>query len=284
MAIATSAEARGLDPDEPLLVAALAQLGVVAEPVVWDDEAADWPSYELVVVRSTWDYAPKRDAFVAWARRVEGVTRLANAAGVIDWNTDKRYLRDLADGGVPVVPTTWVEPGDAIAAPADEVVVKPAVSAGSKDTARYAPGAGEAAAAHVSSLTSAGRVAMVQPYLGGVDVHGETALLYVGGVYSHAIRKAPLLVAGAGFVEGLFAAESIRPRDPSPVERAVAEDVLDAVPFERSSLLYARVDLVPGTDGEPLLLELELTEPSMFLEEDAVAPMRLALGIADVLS
>lgn len=293
IALATSAEFPDLDEDGPALVKALADRDVAAEPAVWTDAATDWSAYDLVVVRATWDYAPRRDEFLAWVRRVESVTRIANPAQVLEWNTDKTYLRTLADAGLPVVPTDWLVPGDVFAPPVQgEYVVKPAVSAGSKDTNRYCAGEhDELAVTHASGLLAAGRTVMVQPYLHEVDEAGETALLFFGGVFSHAVRKGPLLTPAMEPVTGAYKEEEMSPREPTAREREVAEAVLDtlatAAPASRDHLAYARVDLVPDHDGEPTLLELELTEPSMFLVHDgaagALAGPRFADTIVEVL-
>ena len=289
IAIATAAEFPDLDEDGPALLAALAERGAAAEPVVWDDPDVDWSTYDIVAIRATWDYAPRRDEFVSWAHRVAAVTRLLNPAPVVEWNTDKTYLRALADAGLPVVPTDWLVPGDAFAAPvAGEYVVKPAVSAGSKDTNRYRAGEhDELAVAHVGGLLAAGRTVMVQPYLHEVDSVGETALLFTGGTFSHAIRKGPLLTPAMAPVDGAYKEEHITVREPSDREREVAEAVLDALaqigPAGRDALPYARVDLVPGHDGEPTLIELELTEPSMFLVHDGAGGARAAARLADAL-
>lgn len=274
VAVATAAEFPDLDEDGPVLLAALQQRGIAGEPAVWTDPDIDWATYDLVVVRSTWDYAPRRDEFVAWAHRVESVSRLANPAAVIEWNTDKTYLRALDDAGLPVIATDWLMPGDTFVPPVQgEYVVKPAVSAGSVDTDRFRAGEhDELAVAHAAAILASGRTVMVQPYLHEVDSAGETALLYIGGEFSHAIRKGPMLTPAGGPVSDLYKAEEIQPRQPSPVELEVGGQVLDALdglaPVGRTGLLYARVDLVPGHDGEPTLMELELTEPSMFLVED----------------
>ena len=141
LAIATCAALPQLDDDGPALLAALAARGVVAEPAVWTDAAVEWGRFDAVVIRSTWDYAPRRDAFVAWAERVEAETRLVNPASVVRWNTDKRYLAQLAAAGAPTVPLTVVESLDALRLPSDgEFVIKPTISAGSLDTARFGPG------------------------------------------------------------------------------------------------------------------------------------------------
>jgi hypothetical protein len=274
IALATAAAFPDLDDDGPVLLRAIADRGITAEPAVWTDAEVDWSAYDLVVVRSTWDYQDRRDQFIDWARRVEGLTRLANAAEVLAWNTDKTYLRNLQEAGLPVVPTDWLEPGDAFVVPElGEYVVKPAVSAGSRDTNRYAVGDhDELAAAHATALLAVGRTVMLQPYLAQIDTAGETALFFFGGRYSHAVRKAPLLTPAMGPVTGAYKEETIDPREPSDAERETAEQVLDVLasvsPAARADLLYARVDLVPAADGTPTLLELELAEPSMFLEFD----------------
>ncbi|MFC0003138.1 ATP-grasp domain-containing protein [Micromonospora siamensis] len=287
VALVTCTDLADLDPDDRLVLGPLADRGVAAEPAVWDDPGVDWAGYDLVVLRSPWDYALRRDEFVAWAATVP---TLVNPADVVRWNTDKRYLGELSAAGAPVVPTSWVTPGQSWQLPADrgEYVIKPAVSAGSQDTGRYDladPGHRELAAAHVRRLSAAGRVTMVQPYLDAVDTAGETALLFLAGpgglAFSHAIRKGPMLDGPDLGVEGLYKAEEISPRAATPEQLAVAGRVLAAVPGGRERLLYARVDLIPGADGTPLLVELELTEPSLFIGYADGAPDRLAEAIVD---
>lgn len=294
IALATAAGFPDLDEDGPALVAALAERGLAAEPAVWTDPDVDWSAYDLAVVRCTWDYHERRDEFVAWARRVDEQTRLANPADVLAWNTDKTYLHTLQRASLPVVPTDWLEPGDTFVVPeVGEYVVKPAVSAGSRDTNRYLAGDhDELAVAHAQELLAAGRTVMVQPYLAQVDTYGETALLFFGGRFSHAIRKGPLLTPAMQLVSSAYKEETVEPREPTEAEREAAERVLDALvavgPVAREDLVYARVDLVPGPDGSPTLLELELTEPSMFLVHDgakgADAGSRFADAIAAVLA
>ncbi|WP_432987483.1 ATP-grasp domain-containing protein [Dactylosporangium sp. CA-233914] len=275
VALVTCADLPDLDEDDRALVPALAARGIAAEPVAWDAPGADWAAYDLAVVRNTWDYAKRRAEFVAWAR---SVPRLANPAEVIAWNTDKVYLRELEAAGVPIVPTTWVEPGDAWA-PGDggEIVVKPAVSAGSIDTGRYdlATQAG-LAAAHVRRLQDDARLVMVQPYLDAVDTAGETALLYFGGEYSHAIRKGAILTGPYVAADQLYQIENIQPRTPSPAEHALAARVLEALPAR--DLLYVRVDLLPTPDG-PVVIEVELTEPSLFFAHAEGAADRFAAAV-----
>lgn len=281
----TCADLADLDPDDRLVLAPLAARGVAVEPAVWDDPDVDWSSYDLVVLRSPWDYARRHDEFVTWAASVPA---LINPANVVRWNTDKRYLGELSAAGVPTVPTSWIEPGESWQLPAEtgEYVLKPAVSAGSQDTGRYDladPAHRDLAAAHVRRLSEAGRVTMVQPYLRAVDAEGETALLFLAGpeglAFSHAIRKGPMLTGPDLGPDGLYKAEEITARTARPEELAVAERTLAAVPGGTRQLLYARVDLIPGPDGEPVLVELELTEPSLFIGYADGAPDRLATAI-----
>jgi glutathione synthase/RimK-type ligase-like ATP-grasp enzyme len=284
VALATCREHPGGDEDAPLLLAACSGAGLDAEWRVWDDAAVDWGSYDLVVIRSTWDYVPRRDDFAAWAA---SVPRLANPADVVRWNTDKTYLRDLATAGVPVVPTRHLGPGDPPEWSAEwgEVVVKPAVSAGGQDTARYGPGEADRARAHAAKLLAAGRRVLVQPYLATVDEVGETAVVHLGGAYSHGLAKAALLErGGAAEIDGLWRPERVEPREPSAAERVVVEQALAAVPGGPERLLYARVDLLPGPDGAPLVVEVELTEPSLFLTAVPAAADRFAAALRAAVS
>ncbi|MGH3459155.1 ATP-grasp domain-containing protein [Aeromicrobium sp.] len=264
IAFATSSTHRDLDLDLPLLLDAAATRGTDAHIVEWDDETVDWSAYDIVVVRSCWDYVERRNIFLAWATRVP---RLLNAADVLAWNTDKVYLRELADAGVPVIDTRWdIRHGDDLPR-SDEWVVKPAISAGSRDTARWS--SPDDAYAHSEALIAARRTVMVQPYVPSVDTEGETALIYLGGRFSHAIRKGPLLERGEGVRQDRDRREGISPRAPTATQLDVAEQALAAVPSAlggADALLYARVDLVTDTDGAPRLIELELSEPSLFLD------------------
>jgi O-ureido-D-serine cyclo-ligase len=282
MALVTARGALELDEDMPMLAAALQDAGAAVETPCWDDPGVDWTRYGAALLRSTWDYADRIEEFLAWCDRCSVRTRLLNAAGVVRWNTDKHYLADLARAGVPVVPTRFVEPGaeactelDAFLAGGptslavgrsdgfDEFVVKPAIGAGSRDAARYRSSERERALEHVHRLVAAGRSLMLQPYLSRVDEHGETAVLYLGGRFSHAIRKGPLLRPGAAKIEGLFAPEEIRPREAERAELDLAAAAYAAIPFAAPD--YARIDLLRDARGAPVVLELELTEPSLFL-------------------
>ena len=236
---------------------------------MWDDGAVEWSGFDLVVVRSTWDYPDRLDDFLAWA---ESVPRILNSADVLRWNTDKSYLATL---GIDTIPTAFLRPGDLFVTPEAPFVVKPSVGAGSIGAARYDAG-DERAEGHVRRLHAAGKRVMVQPFLEAVDHAGEVALHYVGGVFSHAVRKAAMLPRGGDPGEGLFVEERISAAEPSADELELAARALDAVPFERGELLYARVDLLPG----PVLLEVELTEPSLYLGYSEGAAERFADAVA----
>jgi O-ureido-D-serine cyclo-ligase len=279
VALVTAHPARGLDEDMPPLIAAFAAASVKAEIVDWDDGGIDWACFDLALLRSAWDYAERLPEFLAWVDRAAAATLLLNPPEVVRWNSDKHYLHELAYAGVPVVPTTFVEAGADPQPILDEflrretcaeVVAKPAVGAGSRDARRHQRTDTAEILAHLRPLLAAGRSMMLQPYLESVDRHGETALIFIEGRLSHAIRKGPLLPAGAPSTSRLFAPEEITPRIPSGAELQVAERAMAQIPF--GELLYARVDLIPDRTGDPRILELEITEPSLFLAYAPAAP------------
>lgn len=259
----SSSFALDLDPDLPLLLDAARQRGIDAEITLWDDPAVDWKAYDAVVVRSCWDYILRREEFLAWAA---SISRLHNTHDVLAWNTDKVYLRQIEAAGVPIIETRWdVAPGDDLGDHA-EWVVKPTVSAGSRDTARWE--SPDDVYAHSAALVAAGRASMTQPYISSVDDEGETAMLFFGGEFSHAIRKGPILVRGEGIRQDRDGAGENEARTPTPAQHEVAAAALKAVDEvlgRPADPLYARVDLVTGADGSPLVIELELTEPYLFL-------------------
>ncbi|MYT70972.1 MULTISPECIES: hypothetical protein [unclassified Streptomyces] len=255
-----------VDRDLPLLVGELRGCGADAVAVEWDDPEVDWGSFELVVLRSTWDYSWRRAEFLEWAARCAGVTRLANPVDVLRWNTDKRYLGELARAGVPTVPTAYVEPGDTPDLPDDRAyVVKPASGAGARYAARYTPAERDTALRHLVRMHAEGLTAMVQPYVDGIDINGERAVLFYGGQFLHSVRKGAVLAPGVAFDVRKVAHPALEPWRPTVAELAVVEKALAAVPGGPEQLLYARVDLVDGPDGQPCVMELELVEPNLFL-------------------
>ena len=283
IALVSAIAAAGLDADLAPLQDALHQAGAAADVVAWDDPTVSWSRFDAALLRSTWDYTERLPEFLAWCERIDAATRLLNPLSIVRWSIDKHYLAELAKAGAPVIPSAFLEPGDDPASLPEhaEFVVKPAVGAGSRDTQRYVAAERGQAVEHARRLLDAGRSVLVQPYIAGVDERGETALIYIGGHDSHAIRKGPLLRRGEGPTDALFAAEDIRPRVAQEAEYRAAEQILDAMPFPRP--LYARVDLLPGPDG-PLLLELELVEPSLFFHTCKHSAARMAQAVLDVLA
>jgi glutathione synthase/RimK-type ligase-like ATP-grasp enzyme len=269
VALATCAEIPDLEPDDRLLLPALAAHDIEGVPAVWDDGTVEWDAFDLVVLRSTWDYAERRDEFLAWARSLRHVE---NPVPLLEWNTDKRYLEQLAAAGVPTVPTRFVAPGAAFEPPAGSFVVKPSVSAGGRSSARFGPQDVDAAHALIAEIHAEGRTAMIQPYLSGAE---EKAVVYIGGEYSHALlRRVPLPAAGSLSV--LYLEEELAPADSSAEDRETALAALACAP---GTPLYARVDLLGGA-----VLELELTEPSLYLEFGEGSAERLAYAVSARLS
>ena len=290
VALVSSAEARGHDTDLPLITAALGSLGIASDIVDWDTAAADWGQFDAAVVRSPWDYHRRYAEFLEWLDSVSASTRLFNDARVIRWNTDKTYLAELTGAGLPVIPTTFVGGAQALVDATEagvlsgDVVVKPTVSAGSNNTERHRASRVRAVA-HVASLIDMGMTAMVQPYQKAIDGQGESGLLYFNGAYSHAFRKGAILATGDNVKNGLFTVEDISEREASTAERHLGDRVMAFVTHRFGSApLYARVDMVPGDDGAPVLMEVELAEPSLFLHTSHGAAGRFAEAVASVVS
>ena len=279
-----------IDPefgDDPNVVEALRDRGVEADRPVWDDASVDWSSYDLVVIRSTWDYTLRRAEFVSWVASLGD--RVQNSPGVIAWNSDKTYLDDLAGSGLAVVPTAFVAPGGAVPELHGELVVKPTVSAGAIDTGRFGPAAHGLARDLIARIHASGRTVMVQPYLASVDTVGETAVVCLDGIPSHVLRKravlrpdevAPVREGDIGAAEAMYEDDLVVASTATDAELAFAADVLGRV-TERfgAAPLYARVDMVAGDDGSPVLMELEAVEPYLYLDESPGALDRLVDAI-----
>ena len=283
VALVTCREALGIDYDMPLLLEAVRAAGIAVDEVCWDDESIDWSTYNHVVIRSTWDYHRRYDEFMQWVRSVSSVSTMSNSLDVITWNTDKHYLAEVAAMGLPVVPTVFIEPGhdgwpdqvhDLLAH--GDVVVKPAISAGSNDTERHSNI--DAAQKHISELLSAQRSVMLQPYMADVDVESETGLVFIDGKFSHAFAKGALLAQEKNMSGGLYAEEEIGVRQPTAEQLLIGERAVKWLLSRFGKLLYARVDLLPTARG-PVIIEIELTEPSLYLllHPDAATDLANAL-------
>jgi hypothetical protein len=274
IAFATCAQFPALYEDDQPLVPALAARGIEAVPLVWNDPAAAWGDYPFVLCRSPWDYHHSAPAFLAWIDRVAAVSSLLNPPAMLRWNAHKGYLRDLEARGVTMVPTAWCPAGEPVALERllsergwRDAVVKPAVSAGATDTLRVRaddPARVQQAAALLASLVRRGE-ALVQPYLASVEGYGERSLVHFDGVFSHAIRKHPVLAPG-----GVDPQRQAPRVDASDAEIAFAARVLAAATASTGcSPAYARVDVARGADGALFLMELEVLEPCLFLRNGA---------------
>jgi glutathione synthase/RimK-type ligase-like ATP-grasp enzyme len=275
VALATCAVLPRADADLPLLIDAFGRRGVTAEAAVWDDPAIAWRDFDAVIVRSTWDYVEKFEAFARWIDATARATRLLNDAPILRWNLHKRYLLELAARGVDIVPTTLLEAGNeadwaGLFARHGDLVLKPAVSAGSFATIRVHAGDAETARRHRQAHI--GRDFLVQPLLRSVVEHGETNLVCFDGRPSHAIHKGARWSGESEQSRGLV--------EPSAGELALAERAHAAVRALGLGVpIYARVDCAAGPDGLPLLMELELLEPSLFLDRSPRSAALLANGV-----
>ncbi len=253
---------------------------------VWDDESVDWKAYDRVVLRSVWDYTWRHDEFLAWCRAV-GPQRLRNPPELVAFNADKRYLGALS---APTVPTTFVSPGDSVPPLAGEVVVKPNVSAGARNTGRFSPGLHEQAIELIERICRSGRVALVQPYLSDISEHGETAVVFVAGEVLHVLHKRPIL-RGEGIAPvadgplrvaaAMLEEDLVGPGIADDAQLSLAHAVHDELAARFGVPLYARVDIVPGPDGTPVLIELEAIEPRLYLNETRGAAERFARAVRE---
>ncbi len=264
------------DPDEQPLLDALAAAGLKAQVLAWDDPGVDWSRAQVAVLRSSWNYPWMVDEFLNWATTTSAVTDLWNPLELVRWNLHKRYLVELERHGVPVTPTVVVERGakHSLASVLDgrdwaEAVVKPAVSAGSFRTMKVDRASRDAGESHFRSLV-AERDALIQPYLNSVEEYGERALVWIDGELTHSVRKQPRF---AGQDESVSEAMPITDAERRLARLAV--EVIDGTP------LYARIDAAPGPDGNPIVMELEMIEPSLFFPQCPAALDRFVTGIRD---
>lgn len=294
IALVTCADLADGEPEDRALAVALTERGAIPSMVVWDDPEVDWDAFDLVVLRSVWDYSFRREEFLEWAARVP---HLRNPLNVVRWTSDKHYMKVLAEVGVPVVETQWLEPNREWHKrdlhnrfPArEDFVVKPAVSAGSADTGRYTAIDADSrrmAIKHAFRLLNEGRSVMVQRYMPEIDVFGESALVFLHGEYSHATHKGAILVGEDTGDESSYTREVMESWEPSAIEIETASKILTRVrqhvpgrSLQSRPLLYARVDLVVRGDRPPLLMELELVEPALYTSLAPGALDRLANAV-----
>jgi glutathione synthase/RimK-type ligase-like ATP-grasp enzyme len=250
------------DPDEAPLLSALRASGFTAETLAWDSSRSDFGRARATLLRATWNYPERPADFLAWIDRTAMRSRLFNGPDVVRWNLHKSYLLELERRGVPVVPTRLVKKDETT--PLAEVmreggwvdvVVKPAIGAGSRGTLRVTEEAAERDDAHLRVLVDRGD-ALVQPYLASVEEYGERAIVWIDGELTHAVRKARRFL---GDRERVSQAVPIAPDEAELARRAIAS--------APGPLLYARVDIVRDDHGSPHLMELELIEPSLFFAQ-----------------
>jgi hypothetical protein len=274
VALATCKTLPEPDFDAEPLVEALTTAGIEARFLAWDDPSEDWSRARLTLLRSTWNYPEFPTEFMDWAVQVAALSDLWNPLPVVRWNVHKRYLLDLEAQGVPVAPTELAEQGsdEPLASILDrrdwdEVVVKPAISAASYRTLKIGPGETGLGEGHLRELAADGDT-LVQQYLPSVEGHGERALVWIDGEVTHAVRKTPRF---SGEDESVSDAMEI-----SDAELALAHKAVSAIDGDP---LYARIDMAPGPGGDPVVMELELIEPSLFFPQGPQALERLVVGI-----
>jgi hypothetical protein len=266
------------DADLPVLLAALRAAGLSAEALAWDDPRADFSGARITLLRSTWNYSQQPAAFLAWVDGVAGCSRLWNGPPTVRWNAHKSYLLDLQARSIPVVPTHLVRRGETTTLAEimsqrrwAQVVVKPAVSGGSRATLRVTGGIIERGEAHLQALAAREDV-LVQPYLPSVEGHGERAIVWIDGQPTHAVRKSPRFLGDP---------ESVS--DAVPIEADEAHLARRAVAAAPGPLLYARIDLARDEHGAPCVMELELIEPSLFFAQAPAALERYVAAVGKLL-
>ena len=280
IAFATSADYPSIQPDDAHLAATLEHLGIKPVSCIWNDPAVEWSGFDAVLIRTIWDYFKYHSAFIAWLDRLDrlGISTF-NDSRVLRWNSDKRYLLDLARHGVAIIPTRLAGAGklsEVLASiPAQEVVIKPTISGGAWQTLRGCVGNADFTRA-LSGLPAALDF-LVQPFVPEIVSAGEWSLLYFGGSFSHAVIKRP--ASGDYRVQSEYGG-SLESIEPAAATLAAAENALAAVTaMGYRDLAYARVDGVICA-GHFLIMELELIEPFLFLTEQPQAAERLARQLA----
>jgi len=256
--------------------------GCHAVKVAWDDPAVDWAACAAVIIRSTWDGVDRSKEFLRWTETVSAQSVLQNPAPTVAWNMNKRYLQDLEAAGIATIPTLWVEPGESWIPPIGEFIVKPAVGAGARNTARYSQQMQAGAYDHVSMLGQNGQTTLVQPYLPSIETEGEISLVFIDGRFSHAIRKGSFLNLDEGIIDNPWEQMTyLGLSEPSPIEMTLGSATFDMAQQRAAQpLIYGRVDLVADAHGNPLIMEMELIDPFLSLTVAPHAADNMAQAIA----
>ena len=268
---------------ERLMLPHLAAASVETEIVDWRSSSHDFSKFDLIVLRSCWDYHLRAAEFIDWLQRVGKVTPVLDATNTVLWNHNKFYLREVEALGIEIAPTIFATDNAAIGADLGtirswkKIVVKPAISASAHNTCLMDGSA--FSAEHELVRAMAGQPFLVQQFIPQIQEQGEKSFVYVDGRFSHAVRRDPVLGSALTDDERRLLPAcglGVRACEATSAELALAKMVLDAVPAQFKPLLYARIDTVPAADGAPQLMELEITEPELFLRLDAHAPARYA--------
>lgn len=281
IAFVTSAAYRDLTPDDHLAVAALAERGAKVTAAVWNDRSVDWSRFDSIVIRSTWDYHEHPDQYRDWIAGLEALAvPVWNPPKILRWNMEKTYLRDLERAGIRTVPTTWVAKGSHPDLPAllternwDHAVVKPVISAASNRTWRITREIPREIQALITESLQLGDM-MVQPFVPEIQTSGEWSQIFIGGEFSHAVRKTP--TDGDFRVQAHLGGDAVA-ADPGTGLINAARRALDVV---ISPWLYARVDGIETESGY-VLLEMEMLEPSLYFLNTETGAKRFADAIID---
>jgi glutathione synthase/RimK-type ligase-like ATP-grasp enzyme len=275
IAFATCSPRQAMWEDDLPAAGLLGEAGAEVEFVAWD-EPADWASFDRVIVRSAWDYSLRLPEFLAWVDEV-GPGRLRNSPEMIRWNSDKRYLAELDGGGLPVPPTLLVAPGGRVPELDGEVVIKPVTGAGARDTGRFGNESSAAALELLEKLAERDEVAMMQPYLPEIELNGETAVVLFGGRVAYALNKRAFLPPGevapadeTGVAAAMREEDLVTLSAASPAELELAEKTIAWIAARFGQMpLFARVDMVLTGSGQPVLMEVEMIEPCLYLGQAA---------------
>lgn len=255
----------------------LQQRGIAVDDVSWRAIDVDWNRYDMVVIRSPWDYQQAPDDFLRVLATIDASrASLKNSLGIVRWNVQKTYLRLLEEAGVTIVPTQWLNSPSTAGLRAmfeslgsDEIVVKPVVGANADNAFRLCPGS-PAEEFLAAEQVFRNRIALAQPFVSSVTSCGEVSLMFFNGEYSHSVLKTPK--SGDFRVQEEHGGQ-IQTIEPGRELIEFARRSLMPVPGET---LYARADVVYLADGQPAIMELELIEPSMYVSFDSEAPGRFA--------
>lgn len=264
-----------------LAIKPLANLGWLADEVSWRKEGVNWDQYDLVVIRSPWDYQKDFSKFLEVLKTIENSSaQLANPLHVVNWNINKKYLKELDTKGVEIVPTIW---RDTIVAEeindffehfsTEEIIIKPCISAGAYDTFRIKRDNFQSSSTKLVQLFT-NRDCMVQPFMPAILSEGEFSIFYFNNEFSHAILKTP---TDDDFRVQEEHGGRLSKIEPEAKLKLLAEKVLSAID---SRLLYARLDFVRSATGFALM-EAELIEPSLYFNLDPDSPERFAMAIVE---